>query len=189
MSPALLIGTYGYAAILLGTAIEGETVLIAAGFLAHRGYLELKWVLLMAFLGSLAADQLFFCLGRWKGPSFLEKRPTWQPRAQRVQRLLNRHTTALAVGFRFLYGLRTVVPFAIGMSGIETGKFLLLNASGALIWVAVMGGAGYAFGQILEALLGDLKKYELPVVLAIVLFGAAVWLFLRKRPALKGIDA
>jgi len=33
-----ILNTYGYFALVIGTFLEGETFLIAAGFLAHRGY-------------------------------------------------------------------------------------------------------------------------------------------------------
>ena len=40
------VENYGYWAILAGTVLEGETVLILGGLAAHQGYLELAWVLL-----------------------------------------------------------------------------------------------------------------------------------------------
>lgn len=40
---------YGYIGILIGTFLEGETILIIAGFLAHRGYLELPFVIVRIF--------------------------------------------------------------------------------------------------------------------------------------------
>jgi membrane protein DedA with SNARE-associated domain len=51
-----LIETYGYWAVLLGTVLEGETVVVIAGFLAHQGYLQLKFVIFFSFLGSLIGD-------------------------------------------------------------------------------------------------------------------------------------
>ena len=54
-----IIENYGYAAIFIGTFLEGETVLVLAGMAAHRGYLVLTWVITAAFLGRLCGDQLF----------------------------------------------------------------------------------------------------------------------------------
>ena len=54
------IETYRYAAILIGTFLEGETILVLAGLAAHQGYLMLTGVILAAFFGSLCGDQLFF---------------------------------------------------------------------------------------------------------------------------------
>ena len=55
-----IIENYGYAAILIGTFLEGETILMLAGLAAHQGYLVLTGVIFAAFLGSLSGDQLFF---------------------------------------------------------------------------------------------------------------------------------
>jgi membrane protein DedA with SNARE-associated domain len=58
-----LIDTYGYWVILVGTLLEGETILILGGFAAYQGYLALPGVILMAFMGGLCGDQLFFSWG------------------------------------------------------------------------------------------------------------------------------
>ena len=44
-----IVDTYGYLAVLLGTFLEGETILVLGGFAAHRGYLALPWVIVAAF--------------------------------------------------------------------------------------------------------------------------------------------
>ena len=48
---AALIAGYGYLAVFLGTLFEGETVLLAAGFAAHRGLLAWPLVVAVAFVG------------------------------------------------------------------------------------------------------------------------------------------
>ena len=55
-----IIENYGYAIIIIGTILEGETILILAGLAAHQGYLALIWVIFSAFIGSLCGDLLFF---------------------------------------------------------------------------------------------------------------------------------
>jgi len=176
MSLETIIGTYGYAALLVGTFLEGETILIIGGFAAHRGYISLPLVILSAFIGTLAGDQLFFFIGRKKGKAFLDKRPSWKPNTEKAQRLLEQYQTLLVIGFRFLYGFRTVTPFVIGMSRIRTGRFIVLNILGALSWAIIIGSGGYLFGLALETLIVDLKRYELEAIAVISVIGAMVWL-------------
>ena len=173
---------YGYWAVLLGTAVEGETILILAGFAAHRGYLDLPLVVLAAFAGSLIGDQFFFYLGRRHTGALIHRRPAWTARLERARRLMERHRTPLILGFRFLYGLRTVMPFAIGISRIPVARFVLLNAAGALVWAAAVGGGGYLFGNALELLLGNLKRYE-PVLFGLIaVAGTGAWgVYLQRR--------
>jgi len=176
--------TYGYWAILVGTFLEGETILVLAGLIAHQGYLDLSGVILAAFAGSLFGDQLFFYIGRRHSELIMRRRPGWQTRLQRAERLVDRYQTPLVLGFRFLYGLRTVTPFAIGLSKIPVLRFALLNAIGAGVWAVVIGGGGYLFGQVVEDLIGNIRRYEILLFTLVLVVGAAVWavhLFRRRR--------
>jgi len=178
-----LVDAYGYLAVLIGTFLEGETILVLGGFAAHRGYMSLPWVILAAFIGSLCGDQLFFFLGRWHSQAILSKRPGWKVRVNKAQKLLERFRTPLILAFRFLYGLRTVAPFVIGMSSVPTAEFIFLNAAGALVWAAAVGTGGYLFGSALEILIGNIKHYEIQVLGAIATIGVLIWViyFYRRR--------
>ena len=162
-----LVTDYGYYALFIGTFLEGETILVIAGFLASAGHLELFWVVISAFLGTFAGDQTFFYLGRLKGIAFLEKRPLWHSKTDKVFELLNRHQMKVVLGFRFLYGVRNVTPFVIGASRMHPGKFFVLNFLGALVWAIVVGYLGYQFGHLAEAMMGKIQKYEMYILGAI----------------------
>jgi membrane protein DedA with SNARE-associated domain len=180
-----LISSYGYLAVLVGTFLEGETILVIAGFAAHRGYLGLPQVIAAACAGTLAGDQLFFYLGRSRNQALLRRRPSWKAPIERVRQMLDRHQLAVVLGFRFLYGVRTVTPFAIGMSGFSPLRFLVLNVIGAAAWATVVGCLGYLFGHSLEIVLGDLKRYEVAVMLGLAVAGAVAglwrWRMIRRR--------
>lgn len=171
-----LIDSYGYIVILLGTFLEGETILVLGGIAAKLGYLELPWVIACAFAGTLLGDQFFFFMGRYKGNTFLEKRPTWKGRADKIHQILERFRLPIILGFRFLYGLRTVTPFVLGMSRVPVAEFFILNVIGAALWASVIGILGYALGNGLELILGDIRRYELEIVGGIMITGALLWL-------------
>ncbi len=170
-----LIGRYGYAAIFIGTLLEGETILVLGGFAAHRGILHLPGVMLAAFLGSLASDQFLFYLGRRHGDRWLGRHPRWQPRIERARRLLDRHHTLVIVSFRFLYGLRNITPFALGLSNVPATRFAVLNAIGAATWAVVISLLGWSVGEAAERTIGHLKRYETLIAAGIVVVGAALW--------------
>jgi membrane protein DedA with SNARE-associated domain len=171
-----LIQNYGYLAILVGTFFEGETVLILGGFAAQRGYLELPWVMAAAFIGTLCGDQFFFILGRWHSRAFLSRRPKWNERIVKAERLLKRFKILLMIVFRFFYGLRSVTPFVIGMSAFPAPQFVLLNAIGAGVWAVVIGTGGYFFGNALDAILGNIKHHELEAFVGVAIIGILIWL-------------
>jgi membrane protein DedA with SNARE-associated domain len=177
MSLEELVADYGYTAITIGTFLEGETILVLGGFAAHRGFLELPWVIVCAFLGSFAGDQTFFYVGRMNGEKILEKRPKWKAKSARVLNLFNQHQTWLILGFRFLYGVRSVTPFLLGAAKVSPLKFFFLNMIGAAVWAAAVGCLGYSFGYAVEAVLGDIKHYEMDLFGVMAAVGLSFWLF------------
>jgi len=171
-----LIRNYGYLAILTGTFLEGETILILGGFAAHMGFLELPWVIASAFAGSFSGDQLYFYIGRHYGPKIIAKRLSWQEGAAKVYKHLHRHQNLLILSFRFFYGFRNVTPFAVGAAHVSRARFFTLNLIGAIVWAISFAYAGYLFGEAFRLLLDDFKRYELYVLLGLVLVGVLIWL-------------
>ncbi|MDD5180263.1 MAG: DedA family protein [Gallionellaceae bacterium] len=176
MSLAALLLNYGYIAVFLGTFLEGETILIMAGFAAHRGYLDLRWVMAVATVGSFLGDQLYFYLGARYGWRILDRFPKLKPRAVRVQALLERYHLPLIPGIRFLYGLRMVGPLVIGMSSVNWTRFFALNLLGATVWAVLVGGSGYLFGNAMELVLADLRHYEEALLALMAMGGIIIWL-------------
>ncbi len=177
MSLEELIVQYGYLALFIGTVLEGETILIVAGYLAHDGFLDLWLVILSAFLGTFAGDQTFFFLGRLKGVSFLEKRPAWKHKADKAFKLLKRHQIAIILGFRFLYGIRNVTPFVIGASGLNPLRFFVLNFLGAATWAVSFGVLGYQLSVVVESMIHQVKRYEMIVAGILLAIGLIYFLW------------
>ncbi len=165
--------------MFVGSVLEGETMLVLAGFAANRGYLSLSAVLAVASLGATLGDQIFFFAGRRYGGALLRRFPGLQRRAETVNLLLRRYHGLVIIGVRFLYGMRIAGPVVIGMSRLPAWRFVLFNAIGAVLWALLVGGAGYLFGQTLQWLIGDLRRYEEEALLLIVV--AALMLALARR--------
>lgn len=170
------IATYGYPAILAGTFLEGETVVLAAGYLSSLDYLSLPWVAICAFLGTWIGDSTYFFIGRRWGAALLEKRPTWRPAAERALRLLHRYHAIFILSFRFVYGIRTVSPFAIGMSGVSPLRFLLLNMVASAIWAVLFSSIGHLVGSALSSTVAETELYEAYVLGGITGVGMIFWL-------------
>lgn len=156
----MLVAEYGYLAVFIGTVLEGETVLVLAGFAAHQGYLALPLVLAMGALGGALGDQVFFLLGRRFGPALLRRFPRLAARVARVDAMTHRYRAGLIVGFRFMYGLRVAGPVAMGMGNVGVARFLFFNCLGAALWALVIGGTGFMFGHTMQRVFVDIKTYE-----------------------------
>ena len=155
-----LIAHYGYAAVLVGTVFEGETVLLLAGYSAHRGYLDFAAVTGFAWLGAALGDQLFFWIGRRQGQRLIARRPALRARVDEAFGLIERHPVAIILTMRFMWGLRTALPLAIGISRVSWRRFVSLNLLSAALWAPLVAGIGWAFGALLARDAAMLHHYE-----------------------------
>ena len=176
-----LIDSYGYLTVFIGAFLEGETILALAGLAAHRGYLDFYTVVVVAMIAGFAGDQLYFFLGRVKGQKILERFPDAHERANRFDQMLSRWHAPLIIGIRFMYGFRIVGPILLGMGRVPAWKFMAYNFVGAALWAPLVASIGYLFGGILEALLHDLKRFELWAFAALALGSAVVLIINRIR--------
>jgi membrane protein DedA with SNARE-associated domain len=175
MNMESFITAYGYPALGIGTLLEGGVVGMIAGGLAHRGYMQLGWVILVIFGCAFFADQFFFQVGKRNGENLLAKRPAWEPQVNRVRRFLVRYHVIAVLGFRFIYGMRTITPIVIGASGFDTRRFALLNLCSTFLWAIVVGFSGYYFSHFLETLFSDVRHHIIAVLIAGLVFGVGIW--------------
>jgi membrane protein DedA with SNARE-associated domain len=180
MDLAALVQSYGYLAVFIGAFLEGETIVALGGFAAFRGHLELWIVIVVALVAGFLGDQFYFFLGRYKGQDLLAKRPEWQARAHRFDELLARYHTPLIVAIRFMYGFRIIGPVMLGMGRVESWKFVVFNFIGACIWAPLIAGLGFLFGQAIEALMKDIKQFEIGAAI-LVAISIGTWLIWRHR--------
>ncbi len=182
-----LIEQYGYVALFVGTFLEGETILLLAGFAAHSSQfgLDLQYVILSAFAGSLAGDQTAFFIGRHYGRRLIERSEKWRSRAEKVHGMLRKYHEVLILSFRFFYGLRNLTPFVLGTADISVRKFFTLNAIGAAVWAVVFALVGYLFGTVLEnvltRLIDNVHHAELAILGLAALAFVVVWVVKRLR--------
>ncbi|MDY0330988.1 MAG: DedA family protein [Thiomonas sp.] len=161
---------YGYAAVALGALAEGETVLLLAGYGAHRGWLEWPLVVVVAAIAATLGDQFFFFMGRWFGPHLLRRFSSLERQLPRVQRLLHRGAPWAIVSVRFLYGLRIAGPVLIGIAGVAPWRFVVFNTLGAFLWAPLFTGLGWFFGAGVAQLASRLQwAEEILLALAVVI--------------------
>jgi len=178
-----VVGQLGYLAILVGTFLEGESVLALGGVAASYGYLTFPKVVAVAVLGAFTGDQVAFYLGRRFGPVILARNPALARKAQRVQALVRRWDAPAVIGLRFMYGMRIAGPIVIGTCGISPWRLALFNFIGTLIWAPLVAAVGYLAGQALEHWIGRLQHVQIALLMLVALVVVAWTLvhFLRRR--------
>jgi membrane protein DedA with SNARE-associated domain len=168
---------HGYWVLFIGTFLEGEAILIMAGFLAFQGYLNIGGVILTAFAGSFLGDQFYFYLGRIKGTSLLRRFHFIARRFRASLRLIGKYGAFVAFISRFTYGFRIILPIILGITNLSPRTFLLINLCSAFVWAAIFSLAGYLFGKSASLFLEDVGKYEHYLLLALIGLITVVWCF------------
>ncbi len=164
------VENWGYIAVFLGSLIEGESIIFVAGFMAHEGYLSLPKIILIAFFGTLFADQGLYFVGRHYGNRVIDRFPSLRPRAEKAFQLLKRYDNIFILSFRFIYGIRIISPVVIGASGIGIKRFMVLNLIAALIWSVSSCVAAYYFAHLIMDELHLVPK----IILALVVLGSGI---------------
>ncbi|ECF7001353.1 DedA family protein [Salmonella enterica] len=181
-----LITHYGYAALVIGSMAEGETVTLLGGVAAHQGLLKFPLVAAAVALGGMMGDQLLYLLGRCYGGKILRRFPRYHTKIRRAQKMIQRHPYLFVIGTRFMYGFRVVGPLLIGASRLPPKIFLPLNIVGALIWALLFTTLGYLGGEVIAPWLHDLDqhlRHGVWLILAIVLVVGGRWWLKRRGKA------
>jgi membrane protein DedA with SNARE-associated domain len=189
MSPvADFVSTWGYTAIFLivvsgniGIPVPEETILTVGGYLAWRGQLRFSIVVLVGMVSAVLGDNIGYWLGRRYGRRLLARWSIASPaRLERMQGFVVRYGAIAVFGARFIAGLRFMAGPLAGSTGLDPTRFFVANLLGAMVYVPVIVGAGYAigygFGDRIERLRKMVANTEHIVLISLVLVTAISWI-------------
>lgn len=180
-----LLGQHGYLAvgvlILLedfGVPAPGETVLVLAAADAGAGRLNIVLVAALAAAAAVAGDNIGYAIGWYGGRRLLDRFGRYvlltPARLDRAQRFIDRHGGLVVAAARFVEGLRQANGLIAGTTGMTWRRFLAFNTIGAIAWVAVWAGLGYALGNHITAVYDQAHRYELYLLVAAAVAVAGV---------------
>ena len=177
------LNAYGIWAILVASCFEGEMVSVLSGIGSRAGHLPWPWVIFVSWLGTFSATQAWFFAGRYAGEQILQRKPHLGPKRERATQMIDKWGIAVFIFYRYLYGLRTVTPFAIGMTGIAPIKFVVIDGLCWFLWLGTLASLGYAFGDIALGYLDVIVQYQqwFLGLLLLLITGAAFRYLIRKK--------
>jgi membrane protein DedA with SNARE-associated domain len=178
--------TYGlpliFAIVLLeqlGAPIPAIPVLVVAGALSMDRDFSAWQVLLVAIGASLAADSVWFLLGRSHGNRVLKTlcRISLSPDScvRQTESVFERWGMRSLLVAKFIPGFSTVAPPLAGATRASLGEFLLFDAGGALLWAGAGVAGGMVFHRAIDRALAFLASIG---GAAFALLGAGLLLFI-----------
>jgi membrane protein DedA with SNARE-associated domain len=141
-----LLPKYGYLAILLAAFWEGEVVLIAAGALCGRGYLNWKWTILAAAIGGSAGDQMYFYAAHERAARLIKKSKRLNKWYPKISRFVLRHSAIAVLFSRFAAGLRISIPLVCASAGMPAKKYSTLSLASGFLWASFWVAVSYQAG-------------------------------------------
>jgi len=178
---------FAYLFLFLGTALEGEFVLLGFSALAHSGVISLPWVMALAASSNILACEIYYSLAARHGAVWVEDRLLKRPKARRVferaMGLVKRRGLWLMIFSRYLIGWRIAIPAACGLVRVPRLRFSAANVLSAVSWALPMGFLGYFFAGKIAGILKDFRKVEWALFLVLIAVAAILgWRQFRRGP-------
>jgi len=176
---------YGYIALLMGTFMEGETSILMAASLIHKGIFNFPLTVFAAFLGSFLSDWIYYLMGRFNGKYFLASRPKLNAKVKPVTDFFHQHKFQILFSYRFLYGFRIIIPLVIGMSGLRPIHYLFYSTVTGLLWAVSVSATGYWIGRLLELRIQSFEENILYIILGFGTLGLLIGYTVKRIAARK----
>jgi membrane protein DedA with SNARE-associated domain/rhodanese-related sulfurtransferase len=152
--------------------------LLAGGALAGGGKLNFVGVLLVAVLGCVLADLVWFEAGRLGGKRVLRLlcALTTDPSfcIRRGRQVFAKRGLRLLLIAKFVPGLDGICPPLAGMLGASRAAFLVHDAGGASLWAGAYIGCGFLFARQLDQVAQRISVFATALVL---IFGIPLLIF------------
>jgi membrane protein DedA with SNARE-associated domain len=173
-----LMKEYSYIILYLWSILEGETGLLMAGIFSHIGDMNIYLSIFIAGLGGFTGDTIYFSIGRYNKRYVHKKLKGQRRKFALAHLLLKKYGWPIIFIQRYLYGLRTIIPISIGLTGYDAKLFAIINLFSAWAWAAITILPAWYFGEEILQMLAVAKQYwyiALPFGASIA--GGIYWFF------------
>ncbi len=143
-------GTLIYILLFAYCALKSGALPLFAGYAAQTGALDLAPIIIASFCGGYLGDEVRFAVARRYGSALYRGRPRIRRAVATANAVMERYGVAYIFLYRYPKGMRTIGALPVGLGTMPWGRFTGLNALSALLWTAILVGAGYIFGNVIE---------------------------------------
>lgn len=192
---------YGYIVVFgaafaeqIGLPVTAVPLLVGMGALARSGQFSFPVVVGTAAIASMAADLIWYELGRHHGRSVLRLlcRISLEPDycVRRTEDAFERMGLFALLLAKFIPGFNAATVPLAGMMRIPVARFLLLDLAGVTLWSGTYTLLGYLFSREIERILMDLSGLgiSLLIIAAAALVGYIAYKLRQRRRFLKGLS-
>jgi len=133
------LSTYGYIILFLYSFGGGFLALSAASVLSFTGQMNFEITLLVAFISNAIGDAVLFTVARNSKKDVMAYLKKHRRKLALSHILIKRHGSKVIVFQKFIYGVKTLVPLAIGLTNYNMRSFMIVNVFASMLWALVVG--------------------------------------------------
>jgi membrane protein DedA with SNARE-associated domain len=181
-----LMKQYGYIILFSWSILEGEMGLVMGGLLCHTGDMWVPMAIFIAGLGGFVGDQIYFYIGRYNKGYVHRKFKGQRRKFALAHLLLKKYGWPIIFVQRYMYGMRTIIPIAIGLTRYSAKSFAFINLISAWCWAAFTIIPAWYFGEEILEFLKAAKEYwyvALPLALSFIV---TIYIYFHKATKKKG---
>ncbi|MFX4231303.1 DedA family protein [Aliarcobacter butzleri] len=186
------IGDLGYFGIFILMFLEStvfpipsEVVMIPAGYLAHKGEMNIYIVIFLGILGSLGGALFNYYFALKFGRKFLMKYGKYflvsHESIEKTEKFFKNHGHISTFSGRLIPGLRHYISLPAGLARMNLFIFCLYTTLGATIWVIILTLLGYYIGDNEELVKEYLRYLIVGLLLCLILLG--IWYYKKIKKA------
>lgn len=153
--------------LLFGFFLPGDSLLVTAGLLANKGYLNIYLLIPICIFGAIIGDSVGYWFGDKAGRRLFEKKETFIFRKKnliKAEEFYEKYGSKAIVLARFMPVVRTFVPIVAGIAKMKYSRFVFYNIFGGVFWVLTTTMLGYFLGDTVP----NIDRYIMAIVLLII---------------------
>ncbi len=172
------LSTYGYIGLFLYSLGGGFVGILAAGVLSYAGKMDISSSIAIAFVANFIGDMLLFYMSRYQKSDIMTYLHKHRRKLALSHVLMKKYGSWVIFIQKYVYGIKTLIPLAIGLTKYDLKRFTLLNFFASAIWAVVVGYGSYISGKSLMSAYEAVadKPYLAPVIL--LSFGGLIWWYM-----------
>jgi len=164
-----LIKDWGYIVLFLYSFGGGFLALAVAGVLSYAGELNIYITLVVAGSANFIGDQFLFLIARNNKAQAKAMMGKHQRKIALAHLMMRKYGNIVVFLQKYVYGIKTLIPLAMGLTKYDAKKFMFFNVFATIIWTLVVGIASYMLGELVYTYTDQFKTYGIALVVVILL--------------------
>ena len=164
------IQEWGYIALFLYSFGGGMLAIAIGGVFGSTGDLNIFYVILVATISNFLGDMFLFYIARTNKIYAKEMMAKYKRKIALSHLMMRKYGSWVIFIQKYLYGIKTLIPLAMGLTKYNFKQFLVYNFFASILWACIVGFSAYILGQLFLDLLKEYKYYGIAIILLLLGF-------------------